>query len=515
MPTAPPSRSPLAVAAEGSRYLVLILVFYFVATYLVGASARLFFPFALEWIEGSVVDQVARVVEGLPIYVEPSVDYVPGLQTPLYLWISAGFAQVIGVGFAAPRLVSLLATLGCMGALYMFVWRESASRHPALIAAALYAATYQLSGSWFDLARVDSLGLLFILLGALDLRRAVTLRRHLLAGGLLAAAFFTEQTSLVVTAALCVYCVFALRGAQRFALPLATLGLIALGTLLANQVSDGWFEFYVFDAPWQHFRLGVGGVREYAESPAGGFWTDELAATLPLAGVLALGFVAFGVKARPPGDLVFYSCLAAGMLGMSWLQRAGLGSDLDALMPAHALIALYAGLAIHALPVRFGDGPDTRAPAVRGSLVGLVVHALCIMQLVALVYDPGAEMPREVDRQAGERLVDLMAQIDGEIWSPAHGQLPRLAGHAASAHNAAILDVVATGGPVAAALSQQIDDTLAEQRHAVIFAPLIGFENVQRMTYVQTRMGAPKADGILPRGHSSARALDIQLPRHR
>ena len=514
MPTAPPSRSPLAVAAEGSRYLVLILVFYFVATYLVGASARVLFPYALEWIEGSVVDQIARVVEGLPIYVEPSVDYVPALQTPLYLWVSAGFAQVIGIGFAAPRLVSLLATLGCLGALYGFVWRETASRHPALIAAALYAATYQLSGSWFDLARVDSLGLLFILLGALVLRRAATLPVHLLAGALLAAAFFTEQTSLIVIAALCAHCGVALRGVQRIALPIASLGLIALGTLLANHVSDGWFDFYVFDTPWQHFRLGVGGAREYAPSPAGGFWIDELAAALPLTGLLALGFVAFGQKTRRFVDVSFYFCFAAGMLGASWLQRVGLGEDLDALMPAYALIALYAGLAVHAIPARFGT-PDPHTSAGRKSLAELGVQTLCILQLVALVYDPGAEMPRDLDRQEGERLVDLMAQIEDEIWSPAHGQLPRLAGHAPSAHSATILDVVVAGGPVGEALTQQIEDALAARRHAVIYAPLPGFENVLRTHYVQTRMGAAKADRIYPRGHASARALDVQLPRHR
>ncbi len=514
MPTTPPSRSRVAVAADASRYLVLILVFYFIATYLVGASARILFPYALEWIEGSVVDQIARVVEGLPIYVEPSVDYVPALQTPLYFWISAGFAQVIGIGFAAPRLVSLLATLGCLGALYWFVWRETASRYPALVAAALFAATYQLCDSWFDLARVDSLGLFFMLAGGLTLHRARTNGQLFISGSLLGAAFFTEQTYLIAIGALCVHCLLARRGWHRFVVPLASFGLIGLGSWLAHQISHGWFDFYVFQVPWEHFDLGVGGARQFVESTHGGFWRAELAAALPLTGLLAVAFVGLGLRARPLSDRSFYLLFAAGMLGASWLQRIGLGDDRNALMPAYALIALYAALAVHTLPVVIAEW-RAGATAAWKSLAELLVQTLCILQLVALVYDPGAEMPREFERQEGQRLVDLMAQIEGDIWSPAHGHLPRIAGHAPSAHIAAILDIVRVGGPVGDALSRQVEETLAAQRHAAIYAPLIGFEEVLRRYYVQTRMGTPKPDRVYPRGHASARAFDVQLPRLR
>lgn len=511
MSTAPPSRSPLATAAELSRYGVLILVFYSIATYLVGASVRLGFPYALEWIEGAVVDQIARVVGGLPIYVAPSVDYVPQLSPPVYYWVSAAFAKAIGIGFAAPRLVSLLATLGVMGTLYGYARRETASRQPALIAAALYAATYPLSGSWFDLARVDSLALLLALLAVLTLRGARSNAGHALAAGLLGAAFFTDQIYLVAVAALSIHCVIAKRGLQRFVFPLVALGLIGGGSALADRISDGWFAVYVFDVPRAHLALGAGGVRHFAGTGDVGFWR-ELGGTLPFAALLAVGFVWTLLRAPTRETASFHLLFAAGMIGASWLQRAGLGHDADALMPVHALIALYAALAIHAIPDRFRTS-EGRFDAGRKSLAEIGVHTLCILQLLVLVYDPGAEMPRDADREHGARLVDWMQQIDDPIWSPAHGQLPRQAGHAPSAHIAAVLDVVEAGGDVGEDLARQVEEALAHQRYRAIYAPVVGFEPTLRIHYRPTRMGVPDRELTHPRGPEIARAYEFQLPR--
>src|SRR5829696_279318 len=90
----------------------------FVLLYLTLALIRLRYPFELEWMEGAMVDQVQRVVEGRPMYVAPTLDFVPFLYPPVYFWASAAVAMVTGVGFVALRLVSLVASLTVLVLIY-------------------------------------------------------------------------------------------------------------------------------------------------------------------------------------------------------------------------------------------------------------------------------------------------------------------------------------------------------------------------------------------------------------
>ena len=38
--------------------------------------------FEIEWMEGSMVDHVRRVIDGQPLYVAPSLDFVPFIYPP-------------------------------------------------------------------------------------------------------------------------------------------------------------------------------------------------------------------------------------------------------------------------------------------------------------------------------------------------------------------------------------------------------------------------------------------------
>ena len=139
------------------RIVVVVAAVAPIAIYLYVAVRRLGYPFELEWLEGGEVEIVNRVVHGQAIYVAPSLHYVPYPYPPLFIWVSAAFAKVLGVGFLAPRLVSFLASLGVLALLWQLVRRETGDTVAGLVAAGLFAATYQASGAYFDLARVDSL----------------------------------------------------------------------------------------------------------------------------------------------------------------------------------------------------------------------------------------------------------------------------------------------------------------------------------------------------------------------
>lgn len=514
MSAPPASASRSALVADLSRYALLVLCFYFVAAYGIAALGRLPHPYELEWLEGSHVDHVARVAAGEPLYVAPTVDFVPHATTPFFYWIAAALTPVLGIGFLPLRLVSFAASLGCLAVLFRFVERETADRHAALAAAAIFAATYPLSGHWLDLARVDSLALLFVLIGALGLRGPVTRARQALAGVAFAAAFFTWQVALLVIVPLCVHAALAGRGLSRAVFPVTSVGLVGVGCGLGLAVSDGWFAHYVFALPQSALGAAIAAPGPPFETADGGPLFAEAARTLPVIGLLALAFAVPLIARRRGRDASFFVCLAIGLLGASWAEHALFGAAHNALLPACAALALLAGLSIHELP-RLAAARRSARSATWAQRVAIGVHVACVVQLAALLYDPTLDVPGPADVAAGERRVGMMRQADGEIWSPAAGHLPRLAGKRPTAHMVPLHAVVAAGGPVGQTLAADVERALAEKRFAVVFAKPMGFTSALRDHYSPTRMGPSRDDASFPRGASVARSREIYLPRVR
>ena len=87
----------------------------YILVYLAVALLRLRYPFQLEWIESGSLDQVRRILSGRKLYARPSLGFVSFIYTPVYFYVSAAAARVLGDGFLPLRLVSLAASLGCMG----------------------------------------------------------------------------------------------------------------------------------------------------------------------------------------------------------------------------------------------------------------------------------------------------------------------------------------------------------------------------------------------------------------
>ena len=96
----------------------------FVLAFLYAVASRLAYPYPLEWLEPDTPDIVARIVAGLPVYVEPSYAYVPSMKTPLYYYVVAAFSPVFGNGLLAGRVVSLLSIGGVCWFIWHFVRRE-------------------------------------------------------------------------------------------------------------------------------------------------------------------------------------------------------------------------------------------------------------------------------------------------------------------------------------------------------------------------------------------------------
>ena len=75
----------------------------FLGAYLVLALMRMPYPFDLE-LEGQMISEVQRVLDGLPVYSRPNLDYSAVMYNPLYFYASAPLAALVGNSYFSERL---------------------------------------------------------------------------------------------------------------------------------------------------------------------------------------------------------------------------------------------------------------------------------------------------------------------------------------------------------------------------------------------------------------------------
>jgi 4-amino-4-deoxy-L-arabinose transferase-like glycosyltransferase len=425
------------------------------AAFIFVATARLAYPYELEWLEGGLADEVLVILRGQAAYAQPSLRLVAFIYPPVYFYVSAAAAALVGPGFLPLRLVSLAAALACFGLIYALVRQGGGGRAAGLVAAGLFAATFKLGGNWLVLARVDALFVALLLAGVYVLARARTGRAFALAGGLLALSFLTKQSALLVTAPLALYAVYADR--RRGWLLAASFALVALAASAGfNWASQGWYGYYVF-------------VAALHQPPAADNWltTQQGSRLLVLAPALLAGlaFVASEWRARPAPSTpaAFWLALAAGAAGSSYWVLLRLGATENNLLPALAVVALLAGLALdRALKLA-----AARPAGQRAALLALI-GAVYLWQFAQLAYNPLNHLPNNDNRAAAQALAQRVAGFSGEAWLPQHGSFTRQPDDRAAAHLAAIEDVFNAGGPPAGRLRDEVRAALRARRFAAI-----------------------------------------------
>jgi hypothetical protein len=478
----------LRFASVLRRCLVGLVIAYAVALAAI-VAARVAFPFEIEWMEGGMLTHAVRLRLGQPIYAPPSADFVAFFYTPLYPMLLAGLSALgIPLGFALGRAVSVLATAATMALLYAIASRE-AGRTWGVFAACLYAAFFRFAGAFYDVARPDSLAMALALASAAVAAASYRTRARGLAavaGLLIVAAFFTKQTTAVFAPAIAI--ALATRrwtvGAV-FASTVAAAG--ALGVWIADRASGGWFWFYVAEGHQGHLFLWKNIALEY--------WRDVLflAPALLLVPLLALAYgrvtrwggaafvlflsVAFAQRAatldypehmyyrelwyESPRVLVLVPPLvmAALLCGARfaahrpprvsgyWLWMAAAGAVASALN--HSTQWAYANcfmpLAVFgslAAALTLSDFVE------RGGAAAAMAAAAVIVQLVALAYDPRAQVPSRADVRAlallRRRVADAAAR--GPVLIPSHPWLAFEASGKTNLHQMSIGDVAFHGG---------------------------------------------------------------------
>jgi hypothetical protein len=434
-------RRPLVRATAA---LTVALALIPVGVYVWIAAHRIGYPYELDWLEGGAVGLVNRVLHGQSLYVAPTLRYVGWAYPPLYTWVSAAVAEVTGVGFLPLRLVSFASSLVAIGALGWIVYRETRDWVAAVVAAGLFAACYRLTGSWFDVGRLDSMFVALTLVAIGFGQRARGVRGGVALGVLAFLAFFTKQSALIALVPALAWMVLTRR--RRTAGIAASVVLVVLvggSTLILDALTDNWYRYYVISE--------LGG-QSWAKQLWLGFWRYDLLEHLwPLAALLVVAGGGWLRRGRPDGDgrrdghgrrdgdgrrdshgYLLAAC--AGLLLAAWSSRLHTGGYLNVLMPAYAACALLGGLAVAAL-------------RRRGSIGAVVALIMVAGQLALLAYPIGAQIPTARDRAAGAQLEAAIKRLPGPVLVLRHPWYGTLAGKGSFAQSEGIVDVLRSISP--------------------------------------------------------------------
>jgi 4-amino-4-deoxy-L-arabinose transferase-like glycosyltransferase len=475
-----------------------------VAVYLFIAASRLRYPFELEWLEGLSLQHVKRVLGQGDLYTQPSIDFVPNIYPPLHAYIGAIASALFGAHFTTLRAISLLSSLGILVMIHRFVARETStqgivSNVPAMVAVGLFAATFDRVGGWFDIARIDSLFLLFVMIGFYVQRFYPSSRGLIVAGIFYVAAGFVKQSAFVMAAPI----ILALIGAHGYRggyFAGSVGGVAAVVTLVLASVYEGsWFFYYVIDMPLRHPKIQV--------SSFAILWSDLLA-PMPIACLLALVSLLPGDPHAPKHRSLILGAFLAGGVVIFWMVRSRVGTFLNDIIPAYLAVAVLAGIGIERI-LRIPR--DLKGP----SFVPGAALALTIIQFWLLRYDPLVHIPSHEDREAGERIVAQLRSIPGEIFLPHHGYLAEMAGKRSFAHTLAIDNIRSEDpGPYKELLERQMLAGLAQKRFGAVIVESDGWGLGSIQEYYRPARSLHLNSGIFyPREGGHLRPETIFVPK--
>jgi hypothetical protein len=413
--------------------LVVVAALVYIGVYLFLAVQRMGYPYELDWIEGGFVDQVGRVLSGQTVYGPPSITFTPFLYTPLFFYLSAAAAKVVGGGFFPLRLVSVLSSLAAMGGMFAVVYRRNRNIAAGLIAAGLLAASYRITGAWLDVGRVDTLAVALLVLFCLALPASPNRMRWALAGLFAGLMVLTKQSMLI--AVLPFFAVHLLQYRAR-ALWMAAGFLVPVGlvTLVLQAASNGWYSFYTVELLGQQTDwLG--------QDVIVGFWkTDILRHFFVSLGFGAAGlFLIFRERRR---EFWEWLALLAGALLCSFVARIKAGGYDNVLLPSVAVIGILLGIGWD----RLCGAIQKNSNALRDAS-GIVLSVAVLYQFYHLRYSPADQLPTERNYQTGEAFIRYLADLPGTVYVPYHTHYSVMAGKETFAHQAALWDVLRGEAP--------------------------------------------------------------------
>ncbi len=402
--------------------LLAVLVHFLLVLFVV--LSRINYRYDLEWMEGASLVQAYRIFSGQPLYIQPSLEYIPLIYPPFYFYGSAALIKIMGISFLPLRIVSFASTLGCLVVIYATVKNKTNSVAIGLVAAGSFVAAFKIGGAWFDIARVDML-FIFLCMAAVFFLEKQTTKYSIIAGILFSLAFLTKQTAISVFAVLALTTLFLFK---KQTIPF--VGGFTILTLLTyfylNFSTNGWYRYYILTLP-SSYQIRWSSLLNTLQA---GFEVEAVILMISLAPLL-LGFYAV---IRDKFHLYYYLA-SIGFIATSVIARMNHGAYDNTLLPAYASLAILFGIGIGWL------GSHLDFQGINKNLVKSALWLVIIIQFILLRYDPFQQIPTQADRRAGDALVSELQSTSGDVLIPYDNYLALLAGKKVYFHFVAFNDV--------------------------------------------------------------------------
>jgi len=397
--------------------LVPLILFFFVIW------NRITLPFVFEWGESAGVNQINRILSGADLYGQPALDFTPLVYTPLYYYLAAGLSAIIGNPLFSARIISLVSTIGSVVLIGRIVHKETKNYLIAWISGMFFLACFSIGDGFYDLARVDSLFILFVLIAFNVVMGAKNKTGYMVFGLLVVIGFFIKQSFIIVFLPLQIYLFLKQKEKIWTAFAIEIIGL-AVPLYIINSYTNGWFFYYIFDLPGEHGYSLVSAVN---------FWISDTIGPLGIGFVFCLFFllayksdflsskpdaIIEGKKEVQVGsrDIWFvYLLFLVGAAGTAWITRSSNGGG------ANNCILIYSALAIG---FGLGAGLVLRNNWVESSpwFYGFIAIVISI-QFVGLFYNPFVFLPTEDEVRLNELMAERIANLDLQVLIPYRSHL--------------------------------------------------------------------------------------------
>lgn len=394
------------------RYLkvsILALGFFFVAMTLIAMVMRLFYPYPLDWLEEDALDTVFRLANGQALYQAPGPEHVAWVYAPVYDYVSLPMFKLLGPGYLPLRLTSALAFAGCCLLLFMWLYRRFRSPFIAVIPIIMLASTYRLTAYYFDLAHVDMLAYLGMLLGAYLLTGHRQKLDIVLSALFFTLACFTKQNIALPTLIVGSWLLLTERRTGiLFAACVGLFGAALLGVFMVQ--SHGWFAFYAMRI------VGGHGVGSYFQAYASTIRNFPLWSLLALSWFL-LPLLKIDSKTVPRREVLLDSVLILSFILMALSGFAKKGGSINNYIPLFIAGGLVAANLV-------GVAMEYQSH-LNGRRILLLLLLAIGMQMASTVNNFLHAYPNVAEREAWASIHRLVRDLRGPGWlvtNPATGR---------------------------------------------------------------------------------------------
>ena len=393
---------------------------------------RMMSPLEFGYGDGLMLDQLVRVAHGRPLYVAPSLEFIPLAYMPLYTYLVAPLVAWFGPQFWPGRLVSLLSSLGLAALIATVIRREGGRWAFAVAGAGLFLMGQGFSRGSYDTIRPDPLMLLLAFAGLATLRFSRGNAGAVGAAALLSAAFFTKQHALCFGVAALLHLVVS----DRRRLPAFGIALLvgcAGGFALLSLLMGPWFSFYVYDVPSHWSQWSMVRMRGYL---VGDLFGQLGALSMPALLSLMLPMAPW----RGPAGLWWWVGLGGVATGL--LATLDPWAYYHVLIPTLAAFAILGPLALTRLIEWLSGGPGSATPNSGLSIACVVL----VLQFVALLYPVRSMLPVAGAPAARAAFDARLREFPGPVILPSHGFFAWSAGKGTALHTLPLDDVLRAPG---------------------------------------------------------------------